>query len=112
MTHKIYKYNIEIDDTFELLLPKGAKILSIQVQRNKQKIWALVDTDNKLEKRKFVMYGTGYTIKENTNNLNHIGTFQMHMGELILHVFEIITPSDIRRKINEMQEKRSKINTL
>lgn len=84
---KIFKYLLYPSDSFELELPKGAKILTVQVQFEKPQIWALVDPNADNEKRQFRMIGTGHEIKE--KNLTYIGTFQMMGGHLVWHLFEV-----------------------
>lgn len=87
---KVYKYNItDMNDYFDLNLPKGAKILTVQVQRNSICIWALVDINNEQEKRRFRLAGTGHPIEESTDRLIYIGSFQMMQGTLVFHLFEI-----------------------
>ena len=88
----IYKYPVPLDE-FELELPRGAKILTFQSQNNNPTIWALVDPLNKLEKRKFVIRGTGHPIMSNTNNDVYIGTIQTEMG-LVWHLFEKVEPCE------------------
>ncbi len=87
---KVFKYPIPTKDSFSLLLPKEAKILAVQTQKNNPCIWALVDTNAPNETRRFRLAGTGHPIDENMDDLNYIGTFQMLDGVLIWHLFEIL----------------------
>jgi hypothetical protein len=84
----IYKYPVEVRDTFTLSLPKGAEILTVQEQRGSVFMWALVDRDAESEERSFRLAGTGHPIEDGLD-LRHVGTFQMHGGVLVFHVFEI-----------------------
>lgn len=43
-------------------MPKGAEILCVQVQNRNPVIWAKVNLDNKIEKRSFIVCGTGFPI--------------------------------------------------
>lgn len=72
-------------------LPKGAQILTIDVQERAPYIWALVDTEAHTETRKFNMVSTGYSISK-VETLNYIGTFQECRPdiEFVGHLFEII----------------------
>jgi hypothetical protein len=88
MTKTIYKYTIPIQDEFELELPKGAQILSVNTQYDIPQIWCLLALPVELEKRKFRLAGTGHAI-EGSLNLVHIGTFQLSNGALVFHLFEI-----------------------
>lgn len=71
------------------MLPEGAKILDVQIQFDKPCLWALVNPENKLVKRKFRFAGTGHDITENPENLEFISTFQISGGRGIFHIFEI-----------------------
>lgn len=84
---KIFKYEIPIEDYFELELPKGAHILDVQIQYGSPKIWALVDSDAETEKRCFTAIGTGNPITR--TNLIYWGTFQSVKGNFVWHLFEI-----------------------
>jgi hypothetical protein len=86
---KIYKYDVEVNDTFEVEMPDGAEILTVQVQHQQPVIWALVETNNKTVKRFFRLIGTGNPIEmDEQESLNHIGTFQITGGALVFHLFE------------------------
>ena len=86
----VYKYQIEIDDYFELDLPKNAIILKADIQFNKPVLWALIDPkEDKKEKRVFRFAGTGHPIKEDIEKLKYINTFQVQGGMSIFHIFEI-----------------------
>lgn len=68
-------------------MPKGAKILSLQMNNKMPCIWAIVNPNAEKEVRKFNIYGTGHNITE--DDLKYIGTFQMHNDMLVFHLFEI-----------------------
>jgi len=86
----IYKYAVPIDeDFFELCLPKGAEILSVQTQGNKPCIWALVDPGQSKEQRSFCLVGTGHPIIDD-REFRFVGTFQIDDDTIVGHVFEII----------------------
>ena len=78
----IYKYEIENI----VVMPKGAEILSAQIQHGKPYLWALVNASNELEERIFNIIGTGWEME--FNNQKYIDTFQD--GSLVWHVFEEI----------------------
>jgi len=86
---KIFKYEIPVNDEIELDLPKGAKVLTIQLQKGVPCIWMLVNPDLSTEKRLFWLYGTGMEVKQ--THLNYLGSFQMLGGDLIFHLFGEIT---------------------
>ena len=88
----IWKYSTPFNDTFKLEIPKGAKILTIQVdnKNNYPTIWALVDLESELETRHFEFFGTGIPIHDVDMGFErkYIGTYQI--GEFVGHIFEII----------------------
>jgi len=86
----IWKFPLEITDLQEVLMPKGAEILTVQMQEQTLCIWAKVNPEKEFETeiRKIRIIGTGH--KFNDENLKYIGTTQMYGGGLIWHVFEVI----------------------
>ena len=87
---KVYKYIIDYDDYFDLELPRGAQVLTVNKQYNNLILWALVNPILPHIKRYFRLAGTGHPIKESINILDYINTFQLEDGALIFHVFEIL----------------------
>lgn len=86
----IYKYQVPVNDHFTLELPEGARILSVQVQRGRAQLWALVDPAAPPARRDFMQYGTGHSVQPfNGRALDYIGTYQLSEGDLILHLFEL-----------------------
>ena len=88
----IYKYPLKVEDYQVITMPKGAQILTVQAQRERPCIWALVDTDNDPEKRYFRIAKTGHPIRLKEKLLRYIGTFQLIGSDLVFHVFEIEKP--------------------
>lgn len=82
----IWKYDLEGNVAFEM--PKGAEVISVQVQHRRPCMWAVVDTEAPKETRNFTIFGTGHGIPKDFFPAKHIGTFQMADGALIWHVFE------------------------
>lgn len=87
---KIYKYSIFITDQFTLSLPKGYKILKIDIQNSMPSLWALVDSDKvvELEDCKFYVFGTGNKLPDDVDQLIYIDSFQMSNGKLVWHLFQ------------------------
>ena len=84
---KIYKYPIEVTDEQVVLLPTGAKILTIQSQGDIACIWALVDPmAPRNEEIAIRIHGTGHDVPD-SENLEYVGTFQMMGGRLVFHSF-------------------------
>ena len=85
---KIWKYEIPIAEEFVLDLPFGADILAVHTQRDKPMIWAMVDSFNSIENRKFSVQATGPEFKE--YDKVYIGTFYLAQESLVFHLFEIL----------------------
>jgi hypothetical protein len=84
----IWKYEIPIQDNFELLMQRNAKILAVQTQFEVPCIWCLVDPKEKMVQRRFRVAGTGHDIKEDPLLMIYVGTFQTNGGAFIGHLFE------------------------
>lgn len=84
MDATVYKYRIPVEDTFMLDLPKGAEILSVQVQGSDPFVWAKVDPRAPSEERRFAVRGTGH---DATGVGAYIGTFQLSGGAFVGHLF-------------------------
>lgn len=83
----IWKYTLS-ETISTVLIPKGSKILTVQLQFNEIAIWALInDTETEKEERKFQIIGTGHNINHGPGD--YIGTFQMNGGMYVFHVFEV-----------------------
>lgn len=82
----IHKY--PITTTFTLHLPVDAQILSVQMQHGAPQMWVLLDTAaEKTSTRFFRVYGTGHEIDAEFNP-QFLGTFQLHGGTYVFHLFE------------------------
>ena len=65
-------------------MPRGAKVLCIQVQEGSLYIWAEVENTEPVEARQFRTYGTGFQMPDVLED--YVGTFQL-LG-LVFHVYE------------------------
>ncbi len=85
----IHKYPIPIADEFALEIPHRAKVLCVQVQRDEPFIWALVDDATSLKSTyTFLLRGTGHNCEDiHINRESYIGTFQLHGGNIVFHLF-------------------------
>ncbi|QRQ99760.1 DUF7352 domain-containing protein [Dyadobacter sandarakinus] len=89
----IYKYPVEVTDQFIIEMPIDSEILSLQIDQKTglPVIWAMVETDNiQIEPRIFAVIGTGNPIPklEGIGDYDFIGTFQLHNGSFVGHLFE------------------------
>lgn len=82
----IWKYPINVSDRIELSMPKGAEILCVQMQYEFPCIYALVNVNEEKEVREFRVVDTGHPLQQ--YNGKYIGTFQLHGGDLVFHLFE------------------------
>ena len=82
----VFKYPIPMKDRFDLALPTGAQVLTVQTQRGEPHLWALVHPGLPPETRSFHLYGTGHPVDHAP--LRYVGTFQLEDGRLVFHVFE------------------------
>ena len=82
----IYKYPIQPGLTV-LELPRGAQVLTVQMQGDRPFLWARLDTRQPLERRTFEVFGTGDGMPDDPR-LMYVATFQMDGGALVWHVFE------------------------
>ncbi len=81
----IHKYPIEITDSQEVMLPDGARILTVQLQHGQACLWALVESENPLKPRRILSYGTGHPVSD--SNMQYISTIQIEGSSLVFHFF-------------------------
>ena len=87
----IHKQILEITDKQKIMLPYGATILSVQIQREQLCLWYLHNGNPAVE-RVIGIYGTGNEIPFEDFEPMHpkfIATVQMRGGTLVWHVFEL-----------------------
>ena len=95
---KIYKYPFEIIDIQTVKLPKGAIILTAQLQNGRPCIWAYVDpSEIEAEDVTLRVYGTGQEIDDSLD-LTYVSTIQIRekiIGQpydnriFVWHVFKV-----------------------
>lgn len=85
----IFKYPIAVADFQVIQMPQDAQILTVQMQHEIPCLWARVDPLKPTTGRRIRVIGTGNPI-DDTQPLHYIGTFQMHGGILVFHVFEVL----------------------
>ena len=82
---QIWKYQCR-PNLFTRELPKGAEILSFQIQGSEPMFWALVDPEAEREERTFIFTGTGVPIPE-FEGMRFIDTLQSE--GYVFHLFEV-----------------------
>ena len=90
-TEAIWKFTFPIDDEFELLLPKHARVLHADMQDGISVLWAIVDPSQPRMPRRFAIRGTGHDLPDSRNRL-YISTFQA--PPFVWHLFEITTQKE------------------
>jgi hypothetical protein len=87
----IWKWEIPIQSSYTLRLPEGAKILSVQLQRESCCLWALCSPGAEMVSREIAIYGTGMAVNIPTGRCPvHISTFQTPGGAIVFHAFELL----------------------
>lgn len=81
----IYKYKLTPGRTV-IDMPDGAKVLTVQMQREDVSLWALVEPHKPVGRRFFDVYGTGHPMPSDPGD--YVATFQMEGGALVWHVFD------------------------
>ena len=84
---QVWKFPVKIEDEIEIEMPRHARIIAFQAQRDEPCLWVLVDPTEEREKRQFRLVGTGHPIS-GRRPLIHVGTCQMLGGSLVWHLFE------------------------
>lgn len=84
----IWKFAVQPEDSFKVTMPKGAKVLSVATQHGAPMMWALVDADAAPVERRVHVFGTGHAVPASVAmGSEFAGTFQLHGGALVFHVF-------------------------
>lgn len=85
---KIFKYELETSRIQEVIMPAFSKILCVKNQNNIPCLWAMIDTDFQLVKRKITTFLTGSDIEFDNQRLKYIGTYLINNGSFVGHVYE------------------------
>lgn len=85
----IYRYPLTVTNYQTVTMPQGAKVLHVAPRDGTDdvELWALVDPDTPVHDRPFWIVPTGQAVP-NVDRMRHVGTFQLHNGQLVFHVFE------------------------
>jgi hypothetical protein len=88
MNSTIWKFPLKTTDEQTVEFPEGAEILSVQAQDNTPCVWALVNPKGKKMPKTFHIFGTGHNVPPAERKF--IGTYQLHGGALVFHLFEAL----------------------
>lgn len=94
MSDAIWKFGLASMDCW-VPMPRGARVLTAQIQRNAMCLWAVVDTTlhvDDTERRHFRTVGTGWAIPDD-ETFEYIATVQE--GALVWHICEVTGPSSL-----------------
>lgn len=80
----IYKWQLTVSRHQEVVMQRGARILTVQNQGGMLCLWAIVNPEAPTESRYFSVFGTGHPHESFPQN--YIGTCQQ--GQYVWHVFE------------------------
>ena len=87
----IWKYQITATSSQTVELPSQYKVLSVQLQNGSPYIWCLVEPQSEKIPVTFSVFGTGHPMPGDFKG-RFVGTFQIHNGLLVLHLFENTEP--------------------
>lgn len=71
----------------EIPMPANAEVCTFQFQHGVPTIWAIVDTDDVVELRRFHIFGTGHELPDE-DRCAYVGTYQD--GPMVWHLFELL----------------------
>ena len=83
----IWKFPVELKDTFVVQVPAGATVLSVQMQQGRAMLWMLVNPEAPRSEAIFAVHGTGHPVPDDGRRF--LGTFQVPEHHLVFHVFEV-----------------------
>ena len=81
----IWKFSLSTVDSEQVKMPEGAQLLCVQTQGGGPCLWALVDDTARTVTRTIQTRGTGH-MADNVGA--YVGTYQLHGGALVFHVFD------------------------
>lgn len=85
--NKIFKYPLKTKRQQVITLPIGAKILSIQNQKDIATMWALVDTEAPVEDITIETYGTGEQLPDYISMVDYMGS--RVSDQFVWHYFKV-----------------------
>ncbi len=92
MAKTIWKHSFQVDDSFTVMMPIDAQVLTVQSQGENTCLWYTTDPEKPKVPRVFRVFGTGQpSLEEPGHDLIYISTFQLYEGSLVFHVFEQVS---------------------
>ena len=88
MSKAIWKYPIpHMMGLFDINMPIGAKMLTVQIQDGRPCFWAIADQLAGFKDRRFWSFGTGHDLPDDIDAKQYVGTYQLADLGLVWHVF-------------------------
>ena len=84
----IFKYPLDIFDEQSIEMPDGATLLCVQCQNDDPKLWAMVNENAPLVRRRIAKFATGEKFDQDNTRV-YVGTYQCRDGQLVFHVFDM-----------------------
>lgn len=89
MAQTIWSYTLTVDDATLLVVPEGARVLSVGQEQGNIRMWMLVDKDQPVKvDRTFLAVGTGFELPVNRRT-DYLGTVPGLTDGLVCHIFEL-----------------------
>ena len=86
---RVLKYAIPYNtDPCEVELPARAELLSVGVQRGSPMLWALVDDEERVVRRKLVILATGENAEDFLPLDRYVGQLSTGALQFVFHVFD------------------------
>lgn len=86
--HAIWKFSLPVRAEPAIVpMPIGARIISVQPQREQFCFWAIVDPNQDRENRRFIWLATGQAFA--AEGMTYHGTVQTANGMRVFHLFEV-----------------------
>lgn len=84
----IWKFPLSVRD-HSILMPRGARLLSVAIQGGEPCLWAMVDPSQPRVARRIGVQLTGAEIGQRSLSLPFIGTLLLENGLFVTHVFDL-----------------------
>ena len=84
----IWKFKLKLLTSQLVEMPFGSLLLYIDVQDGVPCLWARVDPEQAMVRRRLITHGTGHPVPESSGD--HVGSYMLNDGTLVLHVFESV----------------------
>ncbi len=81
----IWKYQLEVTVSQDILMPEGAVLLAVYEQHGTLCLWALVESNAAQETHQIRIVGTGHAYE---GGGDYLGTALTQGGSLVWHVFD------------------------